>query len=411
MRIVQQMIESVRRAGAAIVANKLRGGLTTLGIVIGVVAVDTTMTAVNGLANNFARSVAVLGSDVLYVSRMPWVFQGTFFTFRNRPPLTVDEAEELERRVESAVAVNPTAHTFKDIKFRSTVLENMDIVGTTDRHMLVSSAVPELGRFLTAPEVRYRKFVCVIGSDIRDRLFEDIDPINKTIKIGRFSYRVIGVMEKQGGAGMIGGPNFDAMIYIPIHTMIKAYGGERRDFDIAVRARSQQALEDLRYQVIGEMRKIRRLSPAEEDNFTINQMDTLVGMFNNVMGVVLLIGMLITGIALFVGGVGVMNIMFVSVTERTREIGIRKALGAQRSTILVQYLCESAAICLFGGLLGLLIALGVTELIDRLLLPASISPPIVAIAIVVSIGVGVVAGLIPAVRAARLNPIEALRYE
>ena len=195
-------------------------------------------------------------------------------------------------------------------------------------------------------------------------------------------------MEKQGSAGFFGGPNFDAQIYVPITTFIRAFGGANRDFDIAVKAPSTAALADFEYELIGEMRKVRRLKPAEGDDFSINKMDALVGMFNNVMGVVLAIGVVITGISLFVGGIGVMNIMFVSVTERTREIGVRKAIGAKRRAILTQFLFEAVAICLLGGMIGLAGAYGVTALINKLLMPASISLPIVVVALVVSVGGG-----------------------
>jgi putative ABC transport system permease protein len=159
------------------------------------------------------------------------------------------------------------------------------------------------------------------------------------------------------------------------------------------------------------MRKIRRLAPNQEDNFAINKMDSLLEAFNNVMGVVLMIGVAVTGISLFVGGVGVMNIMFVSVTERTREIGIRKAIGAKRRAILQQFLFESSMICLVGGTIGVALSFGVAAAIDRFVMPASVSMPIVLIALIVSISVGVISGFIPAWRASRLHPIDALHYE
>ena len=159
------------------------------------------------------------------------------------------------------------------------------------------------------------------------------------------------------------------------------------------------------------MRKIRKLRPSDPDNFSINKMDSLVGMFNSVMGVVVSIGLVITTISLFVGGIGVMNIMYVSVTERTKEIGIRKAIGAKRRAILAQFLFEAMAICAFGGLVGLAGAFGVTALIDRLVMPATISPGIATLAVVISMGIGVLFGFLPAWKASRLNPIEALRYE
>jgi len=404
-------LEAGRIALEALRANKARGILTTLGIIIGVLGVTTTMTAANGLASSFRESVSALGSDVVYVSRMPWIIQGNFFEFRNRPPVRMREAEALERRLRRAAAVNPTTHTERTVRFGSRTLERVDIIGTTDRQMLVSASVPDAGRFLTAFDVQARKRSCVIGDQVRERLFEGVDPLNKEIRIGRATFRVVGVMEKQGSAGFFGGPNFDGQIFVPITAFSQAFGGAQRNIDIAVKAPSAEGLADFEYEVIGEMRKIRRLAPAEKDDFSINKMDSLVAMFNNVMGVVLLIGMVITGISLFVGGVGVMNIMFVSVTERTREIGIRKAIGAKRRAILAQFLFESSAICLGGGLVGLLAALGVAALIDRFLMPASVSPGIVVVALAVSIAVGVAAGIVPALRASRLDPIEALRYE
>ncbi len=411
MRSLRQLFEALKIAFDSLRANKGRGVLTTLGIIIGIIAVITTMTAANGLSNNFRESVSALGSDVLYVSRMPWIITGNFFEFRNRPNLTLDEAELLARRLHSARAVNPTIDTDKSLKYRSAVIDNATIIGTTDQQMLVSSAVPELGRFLTRFDVQFKKKVCVVGTTIRERLFEDIDPLNKTIKIGRAKFRVVGVMEKQGSAGFFGGPDFDSQVFVPVTSFTHAFGGANRDINVAVKAPRQAALADFEYELVGEMRKIRKLRPTDGDNFSINQMDALVGMFNNVMGVVVAIGLVITTISLFVGGIGVMNIMYVSVTERTKEIGIRKAIGAKRRVILAQFLFESIAICSFGGVVGLAGAFGVTALIDRLVMPASISPAIVAAALVVSTGVGVLFGFLPAWRASRLNPIEALRYE
>jgi putative ABC transport system permease protein len=407
----QDTLEALRLAIGAIRANKARGVLTTLGIVIGVLGVITTMTAANGLANNFRESVSALGTDVVYVSRMPWIIRGNFFDFRNRPRVSLREVEKLESRLPHAAAINPTTHTERSVKFASETIDNVDVIGTTDKQMLVSTSVPETGRFLTPFDVQANRRVCVIGSEIRTRLFAGVDPLNKQMKIGRSTFRVVGVMEKQGSAGFFGGPNFDSQIFVPITTFAKFFGGAQRNIDIAVKAPPAVPVGDFEYEVVGEMRKVRKLAPGEKDDFSINKMDSLLEMFNNVMGVVLLIGIVITGISLFVGGVGVMNIMFVSVTERTREIGIRKAIGARKRAILVQFLFESAAICLIGGLMGLLLAAVVTEVINRTLMPASISPGIVVVALLVSTLTGIAAGVVPAYRASRLDPIDALRYE
>ena len=412
MRIFTELSEILKLAVATIYANKSRGLLTTLGIIIGIVAVVTTMTAANGLGNSFKESISAIGSDVLYVSRMPWVMRGNWFEFRNRKNLELDYAEDLKRHLNHSVAINPTTGTAKSIKYRSTVLNDVRIVGTTDKHIMVSSSLPEFGRFLTDLDVQYKRKVCVIGSEIKTRLFENADPLNKKMSIGRDIYRVVGVMEKQGSAGFFGGPNFDNQIYVPITSFLRSFGGgSDRNFDIAVKAPSHEAMGDFEYALIGEMRKIRKLKPAEKDDFSINKMDSLMAAYNNVMGVIVLIGLVITSVSLFVGGIGVMNIMFVSVTERTREIGIRKAIGAKKRTILTQFLFESAAICLLGGLVGVLLSFGVTALINALLMPASISIPIVIVALTVSILVGVFAGIVPAFKAAKLNPIDALRYE
>jgi putative ABC transport system permease protein len=408
---VQASVEALRIAISALRANKARGVLTTLGIIIGIVAVSTTMTAANGLANNFRESVSVLGTDVLYVSRMPWIFQGRFFQFRNRPNLELKDSDKLAHQLGAGVIVNPTDDTSRPVKYLSEVIDDARVVGTTDKHVLVSSAVPELGRFLTGYDVAFKRRVCVLGTTMREQLFDETDPINRKIRIGRSEFRVVGVMEKQGSAGFFGGPDFDSQIFVPVTTFVREFGGHERSFDIAVKAPPGAVLADFEYEVVGEMRKIRRLRPNEEDDFAINKMDSLLSAFNNVMGVVLAIGMAVTGISLFVGGVGVMNIMFVSVTERTREIGIRKAIGAKRRSILLQFLLESSAICLVGGTIGVALSFAVAAAIDALLLPASVSLPIVLIALVVSIAVGVISGFIPAWRASRLNPIEALRYE
>jgi putative ABC transport system permease protein len=412
MKDALDMRGSIQIALGALKANKLRGALTTLGIVIGIVAVVLTMTAANGLQNKFRESFSSVGTDVLYVTRIPWVVMNDFFKYRNRPGIELRDADALEARFRGLATVNPTLSTQRDLKYRDQTMQGVTVIGTTEKQSVMSSAQPDNGRFLLPFDVTYRAHVCVIGSDVKDGLFASASPINKKMKIGREMFRVIGVMEKQGGAFM-GGPNFDRQVFVPITTFEKLLGGNRahEDVTIAVKAPRQEALVDLEYAVAGEMRKIRKLRPAVDDNFSINKLDTLVGTFNSTMGTLLLVGLLVTGISLFVGAIGVMNIMFVTVTERTREIGIRKAIGATRRSILVQFLCESSAIGLLGGTIGILLAAALTAVINATLMPASISWPIVTVAVLVSAGVGIVAGLAPAYRGASLDPIEALRYE
>ena len=412
MKIALEISESFNIARSAIMANKGRGALTTLGIVIGVVAVITTMTAANGLKNSFQESFSSIGSDVLYVSRTPWVYMGNFMEFRNRSNISLDDTEQLTEALYGRGVVNPGIGTNVSVKYGSETLDNVTVFGTTDKQIVVSNVVPELGRFMMPFDVAYSKSVAVIGSAVAEALFGSVNPLDRKIKLGRYTYRVIGVMEEQGGS-TFGGPNFDRRVYVPVSTFIKTFGdrGGLANFDVAVKAPSHEELADFEYEVIGEMRKVRKLGPTDEDDFAINKLDTLMGAYNNTMGVVLLIGLLVTGISLFVGGVGVMNIMFVSVTERTREIGIRKAIGAHRRSILMQFLFESSVICLFGGIIGIVLATLLTFVIDAVLMPASLSPGILVAAVVISILVGVLAGIVPAWRGAKLDPIEALRYE
>ncbi len=412
MKLLVDVGESLRIAVGAVTANKARGALTTLGIIIGIVAVTMTLAASNGMQQSFRQAAGSIGADVIYVSRMPWVTINDFFTFRNRPNISLYEAEKMVEAFTGAAIVNPTIFGRQPLKYRSEVLQDVAIVGTSEKMPLISGQVPEDGRFLMPFDVRFKKNVAIIGKDIAENLFPAADPLNKTINIGPYRYQVIGVMEKQGG-NSFGGPNLDLQVFIPITSFVKSFGGRRNtNVNIAVKADSIAAMKNLEFEIIGEMRRIRKLRPAEDDNFSINKLDSLMGAFNSVFGAVLGIGLLVTSISLIVGGIGVMNIMFVSVTERTREIGIRKAIGARRRSILMQFLFESALICVLGGILGICLSILLTYVVNATgAFTASLSPGIMLSAVIVSALVGIVAGLVPAYKGAKFAPIDALRYE
>jgi putative ABC transport system permease protein len=413
MKLGLDLAETLKIALSAIAANKSRGALTTLGIVIGIVAVITTMTAANGLQNTFKATFASVGADVIYVSQRPWVQMGPDFSLNKRPQITLAVSDALTRKFQGRAVVNPSISGQQSAKYGNEEMDSVNIIGTTEKQLQVSSRVPEHGRFLMPFDIRYKRRVAVIGWGVADTLFGKLDPIGRKFKVGRYDFTVIGVMEKEGGSNFFGGPDFDRQVHIPISTFASTFGtgGGRINVNVAIKTPANERPEEFEFEATGVMRGIRGLKPVEKDDFSINKLDTLLDAYNNTMGVVVLIGLLITSISLFVGGVGVMNVMFVSVTERTREIGIRKAIGARRRSILLQFLLESSIICLIGGIIGVAVSAGITAILNATLMPASLSPFIILVALVVSVFTGVVAGMIPAWRGARLDPIEALRYE
>jgi putative ABC transport system permease protein len=263
------------------------------------------------------------------------------------------------------------------------------------------------GRFLTASDTGGGRPVCVIGNDVSTNLFIKESPLGKKIRIGPRWLEVVGVLQKRGS--FLGLESMDNQVILPIQQFLIGYWRDP-DFEIQVKATDLSHLEDAREELRGLLRKIRHVAPGDPDDFAINTQETVVKMFNRVAGTIAAVGLAVTGLSLFVGGIGIMNIMFVSVAERTREIGVRKAIGAKRRTILLQFLIEAASICLLGGLAGLGIAFSLTLLMSKFF-PASLSLPVTALALLVSLLTGVVSGFLPAWRAARMDPVEALRNE
>ena len=247
----------------------------------------------------------------------------------------------------------------------------------------------------------------MLGANVATNLFPDEPSVGNKIQLGGGVLEVIGVLEKQGE--MMGPFSTDSQVIIPMPQFVSSFWAQP-DVQIQVKVTDLRQLEDAKEELRGVMRRIRHVSPADEDNFGIDQQEMFIKMFNRVAGRIAAVGFFITSLSLFVGGIGIMNIMFVSVAERTREIGIRKAIGAKRRTIMVQFLIEAASICLLGGLLGLAFAWPLTLVMGRFM-PARMSPVVVVIALLVSLLTGVVSGFFPAWRAARMNPVDALRNE
>ncbi|MFM8357956.1 MAG: ABC transporter permease [Verrucomicrobiota bacterium] len=409
MSLLSEILESARIAGAALRANKLRSALTTLGVVIGIVTVTLMGTAMNGITQAFRKSISSLGADVLYVARFPWMGFQDWRLFRNRREITLEQAREVERQARTALAVAPQADENGTVVYNRRKANGVWLVGNTEQSLLIRGLTLAEGRWFSAAEVGSGRPVCVVGAYLARGFFPQGGALGQRIRVKDFTYEIIGVIEEMGS--FLGGWNQDNQVVVPI-TRFERDFMVLRDYVIAVKARSPQEVDECVEEVRSIMRRLRRVAPGAPDDFAINQQDAFMQFFLAFGGTVGAVGLFITGLSLFVGGIGIMNIMFVSVAERTREIGIRKALGAKRRAILAQFLIEAAGITLGAGLLGLGIAWPATWAIDRFTsFAAEMSWWIVAVALTVSVFTGVIAGFIPAWRASRLDPVEALRAE
>jgi putative ABC transport system permease protein len=438
MDVLTELKEGMAISWSAIRANKMRSILTTLGIVIGVVTVTLMGTAITGLDRAFLKNVSVIGADVLYVERFGWFIDSEeeWMKMMKRRRITLTQINSLRGQLENqeggggsgssaggalmatanalrnslttARAVAPVAYTGASVRYRQRGSDSVRVIGTTDDYALTASASVAEGRFMSPVEANAGRPVCLVGSEVATNLFQRESPIGKRVRIGGYeNFEVIGVLERQGS--FLGLFSMDNQVIIPLPQFIASFWSNP-DYQIQVKINDLPRLEEAKEEVRVKMRRIRRLAPDQLDDFSINQQDQFIKMFHKLGGTIATVGLFITGLSLFVGGIGIMNIMFVSVAERTREIGIRKAIGAKRRTILLQFLSEAASICLLGGLIALAIAWPLTLLL-QLVLPATMSLPVVAIALSVSLLTGVLSGFFPAWRAARMNPVDALRNE
>jgi putative ABC transport system permease protein len=416
-RVVYELNESVRIAFEQIRAHKMRSILTALGVIIGIVAVTLMGMAIAGINTSFESSLAVLGDDILYVQKWPWQPPDDWWDYANRQPIRPELARNLNRIIESTpnselmIAVPMLARS-ATVKVGENSVNGISMFGTTgDYGMLLTDDFRE-GRLFTETESDAARPVCVVGSDVADALYPGRSAIDQMVEVKGHRFRVIGVLARQGD--FLGIFSLDDQMIIPLGAFEKYFGGRNSgNAEIQVKIKDKTRLEQAKEELIGDMRRVRGEKPGERDSFSINEQQAFKEQLDPIKKGIALAGLFVTGLALFVGAIGIMNITFVSVKERTKEIGTRKALGARRRSILLQFLVESVSVSLIGGLagIGLASALAFAIKIAMPALPVESSPALLVIGLLVSAGTGVAAGFAPAWGASRLDPVVALRYE
>lgn len=411
MKLIAEIREGTRISLEAIQGNMLRSVLTTLGIIIGIVTVTLMAMALEGLNGAFRDAISFIGTDVLHASQREWFIESheKWEAASKRRKITLAEVRAVERDLHMARAVAPVVmHNVDSVRYSNRNSSSVMLIGTSEQFLITGGITLASGRFMTRLEAQTARDLCIIGADVAEKLFLHESPLGRKIRVGNESLEVIGILEKRGS--VLGQMSLDNQVIIPIGKMATSFRWEP-NCSIQVKVGDPAELESTKEELRGLLRRIRKVPPGKDDDFAINQQQQLLEKFQKVSGVIGISGFFITGLSLFVGGIGIMNIMFVSVAERTREIGIRKAIGAKRRTILLQFLIEAAIICLLGGTIALIIAAGAVQVARHYLPQVALSPTVIAVALGVALGTGVVSGFLPAWRAARMSPVDALRNE
>jgi putative ABC transport system permease protein len=402
------LVEGSRIALRSLAAHRLRTLLTTVGVGIGVATLLAILGITQGMDTSFQNQLASLGSSSVYVAKQPWVQMGNWWEFRNRKNLTLAHMEAVRAQCTLCGAVVPIIDDNDDVEFMGRALNFVSITGSTSEWLTVSGFETTQGRFLNEADNDARRLVAVIGADIADTFFQGIDPLGATVRVGGKPFTVIGVLSRKG---KLLDQSQDLTVVVPFNTF-KSYFRGRRSIEIGIQVKDPEQLAQAEDQLVGILRRVRQTPAEKPDDFAINKPEQLASTYESLTGALYGVALGIGFITLLVGGIGIMNIMLVSVRERTREIGIRRALGATKRTIITQFVLEATLVSGVGGAAGTFVGLGGAKLVSLVTpLAATVKPLTVVFGVLFAALVGLVFGIWPAARAANLDPVEALRDE
>lgn len=412
--IIKLIRESYLFAFQAIIANKLRTMLTLLGITIGIFSIISVLTVVDSLKSKINESIASLGTNMVYVQKWPWEFSQDYawWKYMMRPQPHLDELEKLKERSQLADNFSYMVSTSKNIQNGARSLNDISIVGIAHDYDKTWPFTIAQGRYFTPTELRAGSNRAIIGSSIAEELFPNSDPVNQSIKVWGAKVEIIGIFKKEG-SGLFNNSN-DNTVVLPALFMANYEdinsNGDMLNPLIAVRPKPGVSNRDLIAELRGLMRTIRKVKPYSEDNFALNESDMISKGFEPIFNVLSLAGWFIGIFSLLVGGFGIANIMFVSVVERTNQIGIQKSIGAKRYFILSQFLFEAVFLSLLGGIIGLLLIFIITMIVSAALdFSLALTFGNIMLGVTVSLVIGILAGIIPAISASKLDPVEAIR--
>lgn len=408
-----QLLESVFFAWEALVRNKVRAALSTLGITIGIFCIIMVLTLVDSLEKNIQNSVESLGKDVVFVDKWPWLFTDNYqwWKYMNRPNPKLNELKNIgEKATLSDASAMVVTMGNMTVKFESNSMQGINVFAVSQEYSKIKSLEFETGRYFTETESLNGSEVCIIGNQVAETLFPGRNPIERTIQIKGKKFRVIGVIKREGESML--GPSMDNQVIVPVKAM-NAYiriNSDRMNAQIQVKAKPGKTVEQVEEELRGIMRAQRKLRPGEEENFALNKITLIAEPIKQLFSVVSFAGWIIGGFSMIVGGFGIANIMFVSVKERTNQIGIQKSLGAKNYFILAEFLSEAIMLCIAGGLIGLLLVAATSYIATNVLeFTIYMSAGNIFTGVMVSVIIGVISGFIPAWSASRLNPIDAIR--